>query len=153
MASEDSFQLGCAYVKEGNYREALVYFRRQMNVYESDPSKEIPPAFLSHYGLAMAMAEDRVFEGIEYCKKAIKQERRNPDFYWNLGKVYRKADQKLNAVYILSKGLKLDKNHQGIANELRELGIRQPPVLPFLPRRHFLNKYLGLLRARFLRKK
>ena len=153
MMTEDAYQLGCAYIKEGNYREALVYFRRQMAVYENDPSVEIPSDFLSNYGMAIAMAENRIAEAINYCRKAVRQEKRNPEFYLNLGKVYLKADQKLNAVHVLNKGLKIAKHHEGIMNELKQVGVRQPPVLPFLPRGHFLNKYLGLLMARLRKRK
>lgn len=146
---DDAYLLGCAYLREGNYTEALVYLRRQQVVYAQEPSREIPPAFLSNYGLALAMAEGRTSEAVVFCTQAIKKEFYNPDYYLNLAKVYAKANKRGRAVSVLYKGLKIDKSHAGILSALKKLGVRRRPVLPFLSRTNFLNKFFGIVMVWF----
>ena len=151
MALDDTLLLGCAYVKEANYHEALVCFRRLMAVYEEERSSNVnvPPKLLSYFGLALALGENRINEAVIYCTKAIKKEFYHPEFYVNLARVYLKANRRSSAVNVLYKGLRIDSNDPGILSELEKLGIRRKPVLGFLHRGHVINKYLGLIMARF----
>ncbi len=68
----------------------------------------------------------------------------NIENYLNLGRVYLRAGLKTKAIETFRKGLEVDKNPEIMA-ELQVLGIRKKPIFPFLPRSHFLNKYLGLV--------
>jgi len=143
MLLNDTFLLGCAYLKEGNYKEALVYFRRLLAAYEEDPSAEVPAELLSNLGLALALGENRISESVTYCTTAIKKEFYQPEFYLNLARVYLKANRRSSAVDVLYKGLKIDGQHPGILAELRRLGVRRKPLFGFLTRSNAINKYLG----------
>lgn len=151
LRTDDALLLGCAYLKEGNYTEALHYLHLQKSMYETDPDREIPAEFLSSYGIALAYAESRFSEAVNYCSRAIRKQFYNPEFYLNLARVYQRANRRASAVSVLYKGLKVDTSHPGLLKAVRQLGIRRPPVLPFLPRRNVLNKYLGILAARLQR--
>jgi len=148
MLLNDTFLLGCAYLKEANYPEALSYFRRMLSAYEEDPSSVVPPELLSYFGLALALGENRIKEAVTYCTTAIKKEFYRSEFYINLAHVYLTANRRSSAVDVLYKGLKIDNQDPGILAELRKLGVRRKPVLGFLTRGHLLNKYLGLITSR-----
>lgn len=148
MLLNDTFLLGCAYLKEANYPEALLYFRRLLAAYEEDSSSVVPPELLSYFGLALALGENRIKEAVTYCTAAIKKEFYRSEFYINLSRVYLSANRRSSAVDVLYKGLKIDNQDPGILAELRRLGIRRKPVLAFLTRGHVLNKYLGMITSR-----
>ncbi|MBI3811328.1 MAG: tetratricopeptide repeat protein [Nitrospirae bacterium] len=148
MLLNDTFLLGCAYLKESNYREALVYFRRLLAAYEESPDAAVPAELLSNCGLALALGENRISEAVAYCTSAIKKEFYHPEFYVNLARVYLKANRRSSAVDVLNKGLKIDGQNPGILTELRKLGIRRKPVVGFLARGNPINKVLGRVKAR-----
>jgi tetratricopeptide (TPR) repeat protein len=145
---EDVVQLGILYVKEGNYQEGFRLLKDAMEKFNGKNPEEIPPRLQSYYGLCLGVLYRDTKEGLEHCRAAMKREFFQPDLYLNLGKLYLLAGQKASAVQILYKGLKLDDGHKGILSELKKLGIREIPVIRFLPRGHFLNRILGQLRYR-----
>ncbi|HUK57379.1 MAG TPA: tetratricopeptide repeat protein [Nitrospiria bacterium] len=149
MLLNDTFLLACAYLKEGNYTEALVYFRRLLAAYEEDASSTVPPELLSYFGLALAFGENRTKEAVTYCTTAIKKEFYRPEFFVNLARVYLCANRRSSAVDVLYKGLKIDNQDPAILAELRRLGVRRKPIFGFLTRSHMLNKYLGMMTSRF----
>jgi tetratricopeptide (TPR) repeat protein len=104
----------------------------------------LPAELVSLYGVCIAMAENRTQRGIMFCKMAISMDIHLPEVYVNLARLYVKADQKGKAIQTLRKGLECTGNHTSIIEVLAELGVRRPPPIPFLPRRNFLNKYLGM---------
>lgn len=148
MTLDDTFLLGYAYLKEENYPEALVCFRKLIAKYEEDRSADVPARLLSYYGLALALGEHRVKEGVSYCTTAIKKEFYHTEFYVNLARVYSIANRRYQAVSVLYKGLKIDTDDPVILEELQKLGIRRKPVLGFLGRGNVVNKYLGLILSR-----
>ena len=145
---EDQIQLGILYAKEGNYREGFPLLKSAMEKFNGKKPEEIPPALLSYYGLCTALVHNDVKGGLEHCNAALTREFYQPDLYWNLGKVYLKANRKGNAVNAFYKGLNLDDGHKGILGELKRLGIRKSPIIGFLSRDHFLNRVLGQIRYR-----
>jgi tetratricopeptide (TPR) repeat protein len=155
MSKEDYLELGRLYVKEGNYKEALKTLDRAVAKYnekEEAPARgdkqtldRLPSELISYYGLCIAYAQNRIEEGVRLCQSAVKQEVLRPDFYLNLGKVYLKADQKNKAIDTFRKGLEIVDDKRSLIQELRRLGLRKKPILNFLPRNNFLNRYLGLL--------
>jgi len=148
MLLNDTFLLGCAYLKEANYKEALIYLRRMLIHYQEDTSAVVPPELLSYYGLALAFGENRFTEAVTYCTTAIKKEFYRPDFYVNLARVHLRSNRRSSAVDVLNKGLKVDGGDPGILAELRKLGMRRKPFFGFLTRGNALNKYLGMIASR-----
>lgn len=148
MLDNDTFLLACAYLKESNYREALVYFRRLLAAYEEDPSAAVPAELLSYCGLALALGENRISEAVTYCTSAIKKEFYHSEFYVNLARVYLKANRRFSAVDVLNKGLKIDSQNPRILLELQRMGMRRKPLLGFLTRGNVINKFLGRITAR-----
>jgi hypothetical protein len=123
------------------YREAydalLEYCSRLMRA-----GKRIPPNILASYGLAVAHAEN-VKEGLKICLQALSSDRRNPDAYVCLARVYLLQGSRRNAIDVLTQGARLCGKNRGLSDLRNELGIRQQPPIPFLPRESAINVRLG----------
>lgn len=127
----------------GHHREALACFEEVLRLEPGDARA------LSHRGLCLALFEGRMDEGIADCRRAVDLEFYRADHYLNLGRALLSAGRKREAVQALRQGRTVDPKHPLIQREIEALGVRRRPVLGFLPRGHFLNRYLGRLRARF----
>ncbi len=143
--SKELFKTGIKLLKEKKFTDALDSIKIAIEKGGYENVDEIPPMYLSYLGLITALAEKRYRYGATICEKAIKKEFFNPVFYLNLGKVYAAGGYKLKAIDAFNKGLKMDGNHNEIIDELKKMGLRRKPVVPFLTRTHALNKHLGLL--------
>ncbi|HZR45646.1 MAG TPA: hypothetical protein VFA47_02990 [Candidatus Manganitrophaceae bacterium] len=150
MTAEEYRELGFAYVKEKNWTAALKALRESEKRFLEQSAAEqstgsVPPQVLSALGLCMAMAENRIQEGVQYCQRAINDQAHEAQFYYHLGLVYLKAPNKKKALNSFYNGLKLNPSHARIRKQLHEMGVRKLPILSFLPRDHFLNKFFGQL--------
>lgn len=150
MTAEEYRELGFAYIKEKNWNAALKALRESEKRFleRSAGSAEqadspVPPQVLSALGLCIALAENRIQDGVQYCQRAINDEAHEAQFYYHLGIVYLKAPNKKKALSSFYHGLKVNPGHARIKKQLHEMGVRKGPVLSFLPRNHFLNKFIG----------
>jgi Flp pilus assembly protein TadD len=101
----------------------------------------------SGLGVAIAHAE-RDFEAARtLCESAAKQEFFNPDLYLNLARVYLSVGRRPEALRYLRRGQMIDPGHRAIREAIQDLGLRRLPILPFLPRRHVMNRMLGSVRS------
>jgi hypothetical protein len=55
--------------------------------------------------------------------------------------------RKSEGLRYLKRGLMVDPRDAALLLEWRRLGVRRRPVLPFLPRRHLVNRVLGRVRG------
>ena len=159
MEQDDDLELGRGYIREGRPETALKSLHRSLlkhvggeNVLRSvDPKglQNVPPELISYYGLCVALVENQTKSGILLCKMALEKDMFRPEFYLNLGKVYLKANQKSKALEIFRKGLQITDKNSELLLELNRYGTRRKPIVSFLSRTHFVNRYIGL----FLRRK
>jgi predicted Zn-dependent protease len=146
MRSDESavaFARGLDLLKRNRLTESANAFRL---AFKKEPGN---PRYLSYYGLIVALAEDNLQDGINFCRAAIHRVSYEPDFFINLSKVYSKAGQRKKALEALVEGLNFDKNEARIIMEMKRIGVRRRPSLRFLPRNHILNKTLGKLTYKF----
>ena len=110
------------------------------------------PILISYHGLLDAVVNKRYSKGIHMCRQSFKILREQMSLgegffltilYLNLGKAYLAADKKKEAYLSFQRGLQVDKKNEEILCELRKLGMRRKPALPFLSRSNALNKFLG----------
>jgi len=144
MTGEEYLELGLAYIREKNWDSALNTLLESQKRFSDLPEEKVPPMLFSALGLCYTMARNNIMSGITYCQRAISLDQFEPDFYYNLGLIYLKTDDKKKAIAAFRKGLKLNPEHSGIWSQISQLGFRKRPLLSFLPRQHFLNKYLGM---------
>lgn len=98
-------------------------------------------------GLAIART-GRDFEAARtLCESAAKQEFFNPDLYLHLAQVYLGVGRRPEALRYLRRGQMIDPGHVAIREAIVDLGMRRLPIVPFLPRRHMVNRMLGSVRS------
>jgi tetratricopeptide (TPR) repeat protein len=143
----DSIELGMLYVREERYQAAYPPLRQALVRFGEQNVQDIPLVLLSYYGLCLVALKRDVERGLGFCRRAVNEAGHRTEFYWNLGKAYLLLNKKTLAIATFRHGLEIDDDRR-LSAELAKLGVRSQPLIPFLPRRHFLNRYLGRLRTR-----
>lgn len=106
------------------------------------------PTHLSYCGLLMALTDGRFEEAAALCRRAIEKDgRRSSDLYLNLGRVLSMGRRRGEAIVALTEGLAMHPEDRRLRSELRHLVPRAKPTFRSLPRRHPLNKYVGIVRT------
>jgi Flp pilus assembly protein TadD len=140
------FKQGVSLLRNGHSLEALEYLRRATEL------KQQNPYYLSFLGVAMARVERKWAAAVELCKTAVSMRRNEAQLYVNLAEVYVSAGRRNDAVEILDSALKYCGADAGITRVRAKLGRRCYPVLPFMDRTNVLNRSLGKLRHRVLKR-
>ena len=145
-AAEESFNKGLDALEEGHGREALAFFEAAVELERRFGASPPQARYLSYYGLCLGEAWKRAHEAVKFCRKAVDLEKYNPDLHYNLGRVLLIAGRRREAHRVLVRGSRLQPDHAGIQREMRRMGVRRRPVLPFLPRNNPVNVLLGRIR-------
>ena len=140
IESFQEFRAGLALLRGGEANKALPHLRSAL---EQEPSN---PFYISYMGVAIAAAEQKWAEAEKLCHSAMRLNRRQAQLYLNLAEVYVAADRRQDAADILARGLHYAPHDVRLKMALDRLALRRPPVLPFLPRAHAINRNLGKLR-------
>lgn len=106
------------------------------------------PMAMSWHGMALATLKANTQQGIVFCEEAVRRMGPHPDLLVNLAQAYLAACNKREAVRALRRALARSPSDKRVLDQLLALGLRRPPVLPFLSRSNLINKYLGLMRHR-----
>ncbi len=141
--SEELFRRAEALVQKRNYEKAESLLVEALKIVPENAQ------YLSYYGLCVAMLGGRE-KGDTICTKAFRLDPTSPVICVNLGRVKLELGLRKDAHELFSRGYDLDYSQSAAALELSGMGVRRPPVIPFLPRRHQLNIFLGRLRHRIL---
>ena len=140
------FREGVELLKNEYPEKALVRLRR---AYEGDKSN---PYYISFLGLSIARAEQKWDQAAELCESAIKLNRKEIKFHLNLVEVYALAGQREEALHTLDYASKQFGSDGRLKRARSKLQKRSAPVLPFVGRKHFLNRELGKLRHRIMKR-
>jgi hypothetical protein len=97
-------------------------------------------------------AEQTWDEASELCETAVQLKRKEIQFHLNLVEVYALARQREKAIDRLHSACRLFGNDSRLKRLHSKLEKRRAPVLPFVGRSHFLNRELGKLRHRILKR-
>jgi hypothetical protein len=116
----------------------------------SQPDAEHRRLLQSCYGLALALVRREFDVGRRLCEEAIVDGPLDPELYMNLALVYLQCHRRRLAVEALKTVLSINPEHAAAAAQLDRLGRRRPPVFPFLPRRHLLNRMVGKWRHQWI---
>jgi tetratricopeptide (TPR) repeat protein len=143
FTAEEHFRRGRELLEAGQEGSALEHFRAAHQLQRGNAT------YRSYYGLCVGLVERRFNKALELCGSAVKEAFFHPELYHNLARVHLAFGFKAEGLRYLKRGLLIDPGSRVIREELHRLGVRQEPVLRFLPRRHLLNRWLGRLRARF----
>jgi len=142
----DEFKQGLNLLRNGRSAEAIEYLRHAATLEQQNPY------YLSFLGVSVARAKRKGAAAVELCEKALRLKRDEPQFYLNLGEVYVSAGRREEAIEVLDMALTRFRNNVRIKRERNNFGKRSTQVLPFLSREHFLNRTLGRLRHKTLKR-
>jgi tetratricopeptide (TPR) repeat protein len=145
--------------------EHMVEFREAVELLKNEyPDKAVPklrralesdkrnPYYISFLGLSIARAEKNWEHALELCETAVQLKRKEIQFHMNLIEVYALAGLRDKAVDRLDSALKLFGNDARLKRARSKMHTRRDPVLPFFGRTHFLNRELGKLRHRMMKR-
>jgi tetratricopeptide (TPR) repeat protein len=140
------FKEGVDLLKNGYPQRALVRLRRAFECERRNPY------YLSFLGLSIARAERKWDQASELCEVAIHLKRNEVQFHLNLADVYAAAGRRTQAIDTLDAALELFSNDARLKRARTRIEKRRSPVLSFLGRDNALNKQLGKLRHRALKR-
>jgi tetratricopeptide (TPR) repeat protein len=135
-------------LKRKKYESALKLVTTALEQYPDEP------ILLSYYGYLEALVNKNYTRGINICLKAREivlekaisgREFFNPVLYLNLGRVYLAGGNKEDAFEAFRMGLIFGNENEDLLCEIRELGMRRKPFVPFLQRSNPINKHIGKL--------
>lgn len=131
-----------AFFYRGDYRRCLHLLRELGEEFQTDP---LVAAFT---GASRALALGEVRNGLNACVTAVRRGFFLPDVYCALGVVLLRTGDRAKAFAAFKRGLAVDPAHAELRARTRAMGLRRPPVIPLLGRRHPLNRVLGRIRYR-----
>lgn len=135
---------GLVAVEQGDTLTALTLL-------EKLASPNSPAKVFSYLGYCLARERGLVEDALALCKEALQREPANPIHYRNLSRIYECAGARRKAIAALEKGMRFGRASV-LRAEMRRLGVRRDPIIPFLSRMHPVNKYVGLWLAPFRRR-
>ncbi len=133
-------------VRTEDYGPAMAVFERHLPTLSASGSAEdkvFAASALSYYGLCLAMVRRRYSEAAKYCRLSLRVHPREGEHYANLARVFLEANDRRQAVNALERGLKVAPDDRELNRIADTIGRRRPPVIRFLPRDFFLNRWLG----------
>jgi tetratricopeptide (TPR) repeat protein len=145
--AEDSFQKGIELYNIGKRREALAFFNGALEIERRFGAERPQARYLSFYGLCLSQTNGDPHEALRACREAASIEGYRPEICRNLGLVLLGIGRRGEAWQAFQRGLKMQPGHPGILRDLKRMGTRRKPVLPFLTRQHPLNVWLGKMRT------
>jgi len=131
--------------REATKREQWPQARELLSEYVrrfSARRENVPASAMASYALTLAQTKESKL-GLELCRKAQYADPRNPHIYWCLAQIHLLGRSRRDAIEAVDKGLRASPDNFVLLRMRRRLGVRQPPPLPFLDRRHSLNVRLG----------
>ena len=146
LESQALYNLALEKISRNKFREALDHLIDALRIAPKNP------LYLSYFGYCIAQVQGDFDRAIRHCKQALDVLPLDPILNVNLGKVYRLRGDNLTAHRVFLNAFQINRHHPSPAAELTRMGIRRPPVIPFLSRSHWCNRYLGMVRANFERK-
>jgi tetratricopeptide (TPR) repeat protein len=145
----DYVRLGIAAARTDDFERGLIFLaeaHKRLEKEQSAKDTKLPPSAFSYYGLCLALHRGRIKEAAEFCQLALEREFYNAENYANLARVWIAGRARRKAIDALDRGLAVDPRN-GVLQRLRiNLGVRRPPVIPFLHRDNPLNVTLGRVR-------
>jgi Flp pilus assembly protein TadD len=133
-------------IKRSNHKEALVHLAEALRIAPTNPF------YRSYFGYCLALVQRDFDRAVHFCQQASDSRPFDADLHVNLGRVYRLKGDRAAAYQAFTQAWHLSKGHAAAAAELARMGVRRPPVVTILSRGHWLNRWLGRVRAKLERK-
>jgi tetratricopeptide (TPR) repeat protein len=148
-AAEEA-RLGIQLCRKGDWRAGIQQLARAVET--GSAAEGMPSEAYSFLGYGIALEQRRVQEGLSLCRHALRLDYTAPDNHLNLSRLHLLAGDRRAAIKVIGEALSIHPRYGPLLALYREMGYRQPPVLRFLSRSNLVNRWLGLLRHRLLRR-
>ncbi len=135
---------GISLCRRGFWAEGSALLTRAMEGRET--GTEFPGLAYTYFGVAIAKLERRRKDGLKLCEHGVRIQFYEPENHLNLARVHLMMNNRRGAVDAIARGLKIDPHHAGLRQLRKEIGVRRPPVVPFLSRDNPINRVLGRIR-------
>lgn len=146
LESQSLYNLAMEKSRRNHYKDALVHLGEAVRIAPGNPY------YRSFFGYCLAQSEGDLDRALRFCRDAVNSRPMDPELHLNLGRVHKLKGDNASAYKAFVNAWKVCKGHPQAAAELTRMGVRRPPVLPFLSRSNWCNKYLGVIRATVERK-
>ena len=100
----------------------------------------------SYYGLTLVLNSKE--NGLLLCREAASNEQLNGDVFLHLACAELANSNRKRAIEVIQLGLRIDPDHARLKRACVKIECRKKCCISFLPREHFLNRFLGRLRRR-----
>jgi tetratricopeptide (TPR) repeat protein len=140
-SEEELLEAGREAVKREQWTRAKEFLEEYVRRFTAR-HENVPASGLASYALSLAHLKESG-RALQLCKQAQHADPRNAHIYWCLAQVHLLMRSRKEAIDTVDRGLRASPDHFLLLRMRRRLGVRQPPPLPFLDRRHALNVRLG----------
>lgn len=138
---------GLELCRKGSFEEGLPYLVKAFdNGFPELPETGVAATYL---GFALATRHGRVQDGIKICERGIEMDLYDVEGHKNMARLHIHLKDRNQAVKSLDYALKIEPEDKELLAMRESLGTRQPPILAFMPRDHWLNRFLGSVRHGF----
>jgi tetratricopeptide (TPR) repeat protein len=140
-SDEELLEAGREAVKREQWPRAKEFLSAYVERY-TVRKESVPASGLASYALCLAHLKEQR-RALDLCKQAQHADPRNAHIYWCLAQIHLLARSRKEAIDTVERGLRAAPDNFLLLRMRKRLGVRQPPPLPFLDRRHALNVGLG----------
>ena len=139
---------GIELCRRGDWQEGLYWLGQAAE--EGETCAELPGLLFAYLGFGIAEYQGKREQGLQLCRRAVEMEFYQPESYYFLARAHLLLNDRRSAVDVVDRGLQIDATSDDLKRLKLQLGQRKAPVFRFLPRGHFINRWLGRLRHRLL---
>ena len=135
----EDFVKGIELLEQSAINDASKYFQRACKSVSGD--HKFFSKYHSYYGFSCLLSGS--FDAIELCRHAVNKTPFDGDICMNLARAEILLNNRLDALDVISKGLRYSSNHDGLQKLQSNLGVRKRKPLPFLSRSNPISIALG----------
>ena len=142
--NHESFNKGRDALRAKDYKAAERAFNEAME--SMDEHHVLYNQVASYLGLAQVLISDR--NGLLLCRDAASSETVDGDVFLNLACAEWHTENRKRAIDAVIRGSEIDTAHDQLVRACMLLDSRRRNIIPFLPRQHFMNRFLGRMMRR-----
>jgi len=147
-AAVESARRGIELCRQGDWQEG--FYHLSLAAESPVETGAFPSQFFAFLGYGLARLQGEVEQGLKLCRHSVELDPYEGEGYYYLARTFLQAGDRRSANDAIERGLRNDADCRPLVELRSEIGERRPPVLPFLPRRHYLNRTFGRLRHNLL---